>query len=146
MALAIVFVGAIPAFAQSPVITDSVRFPFEGNRANALSPGVQHFSLSLSGSADKATWHTVLIVSVVVGAIGILEGDGALTLIGAGGALLSLVETGGSSFRFQGFRHGFDLVHTGPFSFGVNPFGALGPVQSPATNRPNPYMQLSYRF
>ena len=147
VAMALVFVGSVPAFAQSAVITDSVRFPFESNRANISTPASQPFSMSLSGSADKGTWHTVMIISAVVGIIGLVDGDSTLTLIGAGGVLLSLFETGGSSsFRFQGFRHGFDLVHSGPLSFGVNPFGALGPIQNPSISRPNPFVQLSIKF
>lgn len=112
--------------------------------AGAQSIGLANTpALSFSRSADKGTWHTVMIVSAVVGVIGLLDGDSTLAVLGGAGVLLSVVESDQSRFQLRPFRHGLDLARTGPLSFGIDPIGL-----SPGFARPRPaaYLHATFKF
>ena len=126
IAAGMVGVAAVPAAAQSYA---------------AYNPPM----MSFSSSGQHDTWNTVLVASAIVGVIGLATNDGTLTIIGAAGVVVSLVETNSSRFRYQALHRGIDLAHAGPLSFGVSPFGGFGSVGVPGM-RPAAYAQLSFKL
>lgn len=117
------------------VIGFGIMAPASAQTYDAFSPG----NLSFSRSEDRDTWHTVLIASAVIGIVGLASGDGTLTVLGAAGVVLSLVETDQNRFRYG---RGFDLLHRGPISLGISPFGQAG---YPGF-RPSAYVQYVFKF
>jgi hypothetical protein len=124
--LTLAFLITAPAMAQSTV--------------PAAAP-----ALSLQRS-QRGTWQTVLLVSAAVGIVGLLQGDTTLTLLGGAGVLLSLYETNRTGFRPQPFRHGIDLLSSGPVSFGIQPLGQFGLSRGLAKPQPSAYIQATFKF
>ncbi|MHB8637115.1 MAG: hypothetical protein ACYC96_11660 [Fimbriimonadaceae bacterium] len=113
---ALASVGSAPAQAQS--ITSG--------------PPAQWFTYT--GHSD--TWNTVLLVSGLVGVVGLVNGDGTLVILGGAGVLLSLYETANTRFDFQGLRQGPRFLKYGQVSFGVNLEPGL--ALAPGLGRPQP--------
>ncbi|HVT13148.1 MAG TPA: hypothetical protein VHE55_12865 [Fimbriimonadaceae bacterium] len=112
--------------------------------ASAQSIGLANTpTLSFSRSADRDTWHTVMIVSAVVGIVGLLDGDGTLAVLGGAGVALSLIESDSSRFQLRPFRYGLNLAKAGPLSFGIDPIG-LSPVF--AKPRPSVFVRATFKF
>jgi hypothetical protein len=112
--------------------------------APASAQKAAHFDfkpLAFRSSGQRDMWHTVTLVSAGVALAGILTDDGPLTVLGAAGVIVSLVESDSTRFRYAPAFRGIDFVHSGPISFGVSPFG-LG-FDSP---HPAGYLQLTFRF
>jgi hypothetical protein len=125
-AIGLALVASVPASAQS---------------ATPIAAPTLSFS-----SSQRDTWHTVLIVSAIVGVVGIIQGDSTLTVLGGVGVLVSLVESEQMKFRFKPQSHGLDLLKMGPVSLGVNPLGKIGIAQAYQSSRPTAYMQLTFKF
>lgn len=110
----------------------------------------QEFKLPVSmsySSTDKSTWNTVLIVSGVVLAVGLLQSENTLALLGAAGVVVSLVELNNNHFRNQYFPHGVDLMHSGPVAFGFTPFGHMGLTDEKIVRtHPTVYLSASFKF
>lgn len=73
-------------------------------------------------SGHRDTWNTVLVVSSIVGVLGIVGGDGTLAVAGAAGVLLSLYELDQNRFRLATAPRGLEL-RSGNFVFGAQPLG-----------------------
>ena len=150
-ATAMGFLFSIGSFAcaQNVELSNAPHFAFmatsEANaEARAFDPN--SFRLTLSSSGDRSMWHNVLVISAIVGIVGIATQDSTLTILGAAGVVLSLVETGGSTFRFRSATHGMDLMESGPFTFGINPFSQLDGSSISTKPSAAPYMRLSFKF
>ena len=103
-------------------------------------------TLSFSSSSNRGTWNTVLIVSAVVFAVGLIQGDSTLALLGGAGALVSLVELNKNGYAPQYMPHGLDLVRRGPLSLGLNPFGEFGMMPGYMSIRPSFYAAMNFKF
>jgi hypothetical protein len=113
--------------------------------ANAQSVAPNTPTVSFQ-SSKKGMWQTVLLVSAIVGVVGVVQGDSTLIILGGAGVLLSLYQTNQMGFRPQPFRHGLDLMRSGPVSFGIQPFGTFGLQPGFTTPRPTAYLHASFRF
>lgn len=102
-------------------------------------------SYSAAGN-DRQTWNTVLIVSGVVLAVGLIQSENTLTILGAAGVALSLIQLNKTSFRPQYSFRGLDLVKRGPVAFGISPFGDVNLRQGFTALRPSAYLSASFRF
>ena len=118
----------------------------------ATAPAWAQNSTSLSApalsfsSSQRDTWHTVMVVSAVVGVVGLLDGDTTLVILGGAGVLVSLVESDQMKFRLRPRSSGVDLLKMGPVSLGINPLGQIGMAQAYQSSRPTAYVQVSFKF
>ena len=122
------------------VLALAVIGPATAQEARPVIPAV-----SFQGS-QKGMWQTVLLVSAIVGIVGVVQGDSTLTILGGAGVVLSLYQTGKMGFNPQPFRHGIDLMRSGPVSFGVQPFGQFGPLPGLNSPRPTAYLHATFKF
>ena len=118
--------------------------PFGGRGANLVeAPVPTWYGYASSGQRD--TWRTVALVSGIVLIFGLVDDDPTLTILGGVGVLFSLYESGQFGYRLQN-RHGFDLVHSGPLSFGVTPLGHAGYSHENENPRPAAYVQWTIKM
>jgi hypothetical protein len=97
-------------------------------------------------SSSKQMWNTVLIVSAVVLAVGLLQDDTTLAILGGAGVLVSLTQVNKYGFQLQSHPRGLDLVKSGPLSFGVNPFGQIGLRDGFGPIKPSVYLSANFKF
>lgn len=109
----------------------------------------QKFTLPTSlnyQSNSKQTWNTVLIVSAVVMAVGLIQDETTLTLLGGAGVIVSLVQLNKTGFAPSYATRGLDVMQSGPVSLGFRPFGPAGLVTKTPTFNPSPYIMANFKF
>ena len=91
------------------------------------------------------TWNTVLLVSAIVGVVGVVQGDSTLTILGAAGVIFALTQQNKSGFQFKPSQYGLGLAN-GPISFNLNPLGGLAPAQPFSKSQPTASIIATFKF
>lgn len=95
----------------------------------------------------RATWNLVLAVSAVVAAIGLIQDESALVVIGGAGIVISLLQSDRS--RFTTLRdpiRGFDLHRSGAATFGFSPFDTNRNWSRRSAFKPSIYIAAKFKF
>lgn len=103
-------------------------------------------SVSFQSGNQRSTWQTVMLISAIVGIVGVAQGDSTLTILGGAGVLLSLYQTERMRFQLQPFQGGVSMLRSGPVTFGMKPFGDLSPAQGMTGSRPSVFVQATFKF
>lgn len=112
----------------------------------AAVPGVPFHAAGFSvASVDRDAWRTIMLISGIVLIVGLVDNDSTLAILGGAGLLVSFVESGPPSFAYRGFR-GFPLMQSGPFTFGISPYGQLGLARGLDKPCPSPFATVTFKF
>jgi hypothetical protein len=93
----------------------------------------------------RDTWNTVLLVSAIVLAVGIIQSESTLVILGGAGVIVSLVQMD-RRFQLQYTPRGINLFQSGPLTFGLNPLSQPGLVDKPGPARLGYYAALNFKF
>lgn len=120
--------GAAPAMAQT---------------ASLDGPPKQWFSYA----GDRQTWNTVMLVSGIVGFVGLVDNDPTLVILGGVGVLVSVFEENNQMrYRFGTLAGGDGLIRTGRFSFGFTQVPGIALAPGLAAPAPGAFAQYNIRM
>lgn len=132
---ALALVGSCAAVADAPIALIPDKSP------NLVGT---HYGLGYAGQQE--TWNTVLVISAIVGGVGLLTGQDTLLLLGGAGVLLSLVEMNSNHFHMQAAQRGFSFADVGPVSFGLTPMVHPGYSHENDSPRQGGYVQWTIKL